>query len=114
MSKEGHPEFEASLGHRARTCLRKGEGVGCGDLTHLHDPSDAVNGVLRAADLKGVAAPVEVHLHGHVLGALGAGQAHALRQGDLHWRGGGRSDLRRAEGAPCCLCVSTRGQTARG
>ena len=52
-------------------------------LGHISDP---INGVLGATDLGERAAPVEVHLLGYVLGAVGGRQAHGGGQADLYWK----------------------------
>lgn len=47
-----------------------------GSSQYLSHKSDPIDGVLGAADLQGLATPVEVHLLGYVLGAIGGHHAH--------------------------------------
>lgn len=65
----------------------EGKRTWSGSSGYLRDISDPVDGVLRATDLGGHAAPVEVHLQGGVLGAVGGCHLHGGGQADLHWEG---------------------------
>lgn len=62
----------------------EGQRTRSGSSRYLGHVSDPFDGVLRAAHLGGRAAPVEVHLLGYVLGAIGHHHVHGGGQADHH------------------------------
>lgn len=69
---------------RKATVGLEGQRTRSGSSRYLCCISDPFDGVLRATDLGGRTTPVEVHLLGYVLGAVGGHHAHGGGQVDHH------------------------------